>query len=184
VNKAQLAVVIVCLSVIWSCSNHKDLTQTATGDIPTWYDNPPSDNDHLYGVYTASSQDMQLSIDKASVGADQEIAKQLEVKVQGLQKKFEEEIGGGDSSELLQQFTQATRTVVDQNLMGVSIKERKTIQSGDTWRSYVLAEYPIGEANKALLEKLKSQTNLLTQIRSTQTFQELDSAVAKYDSTK
>ena len=41
-----------------------------------------------------------------------EVARQVEVKLQGIQKKFDEEVGAGENSTLLQQFTQATKTVV------------------------------------------------------------------------
>lgn len=168
-----------------ACAPKKDLTTLSSDDIPKWYTHPPADADHLYGEYTAASQDMQLSVDKASTGATNEIAKQIEIKVQGLQKKFEEEVGSGDSSQLLQQFTQATRTVVSQTLSGVRVREQKSIQgSNGVWRTYLLAEYSVADANKAILESVKAKEQLLTRVRSTKTFQELDDEVGKYQSSK
>ena len=90
---------------------------------PDWYLKPPTDPNYLYAVTVAESQDLQLAIDKAKQDARLDLATQIESQVMGLIKKFDEEVGRGENTELLQQFTQVSKTVVDQTLVGVKVKE-------------------------------------------------------------
>lgn len=176
---------LLALSLIAvGCAGNKELTRASSSDIPAWYLTPPSDVNYLYGANTSASQDLQLSVDKATLGANQKLAQQLEVKIQGLQKSFMEEIGAADDSQLLQQFTQVSRAVVSQTLIGARVKEKKTVREGNVWRTYVLAELPVGVANKAFLDRLKAQDALLTRVRATETFKELDAEVSKLESSR
>jgi len=98
-----------------------------------------------------------------------------------MQKKFEEEIGEGENSEYLSQFTQATKTVVSKELKGSQISQKKLVKDGNNWRAYVLAKYPIGAAQKAFLNQISNNNNLHTRFRATEAFAELEKDVYKYD---
>ena len=115
-KKLSSLVVLLVLSVMFiRCGGSQPLPETDKMDMPEWFLTPPEDPSYFYGVATATSKDMQLAIDKATTDARAKIAQQVEIKVQGLQKKFDEEVGTGENSTLLQQFTQATKTVVNQS---------------------------------------------------------------------
>jgi hypothetical protein len=179
-KKLSSLVVLLVLSVMFiRCGGSQPLPETDKMDMPEWFLTPPEDPSYFYGVATATSKDMQLAIDKATTDARAKIAQQVEIKVQGLQKKFDEEVGTGENSTLLQQFTQATKTVVNQSLTGSKVKEKKLFQDGKNWRAYVLVEYPIGAANTALMQQLQKQEELYTRFRSSQTFKELDEEMKK-----
>ena len=180
-----LSFLVTFLSVlIISCGGSKSISSADAGDIPDWYTNVPQDPNYHFASRTASSQDMQLAVDKAATDARAEISRFIEVKLSGLQKKFDEEVGAGENSTLLQQFTQATKTVVSQVLTGSKIKEQKLFKTGNLWRAYVLAEYPIGAANQALMQQLKKNNELYTRFRASQTFEELDKEIQKYEEWK
>jgi len=161
------------------CSSNKDLTKTNEGDIPNWYLTPPQDPNFIFAVNTATSQDMQMAVDKAMTGGRAEVGRQLELKLSDLQKKFAEEVGQNENSTLLSQMTQATKTVVSTTLTGSSLKDKKIYKDGNLWRAYVLVQYPLGPANQALVEQIKKNNELYTRFRASQSFEELDKEVEK-----
>ena len=97
----------------------------------------------------------------------------MEVKLEGLQKKFSEETGTGNDAEvLLQMFTQAEKTVVSTTLNGSRVKYQKQLKDGQLWRAYVLVEYPIGAANTALMQQIKNNDQMYTRFRASESFKE------------
>lgn len=179
-----LCMILFSLLYLGCGSSQKNLSGADTGDIPEWFINTPQDPNYIFGAATGTSQDMQLAINKAEVEGRANIGRTLELKMNSLQKKFEEEVGAAENSTLLQQFTQATKAVVSITLSGSSIKEKKLIQDGNIWRAYVLIQYPLGEANQTLLSQIKKNEEMYTRFRSTQAFDELDKEVQKYDEFK
>jgi hypothetical protein len=165
-------------------SSQTVLPKTDVGDMPEWFTTPPSDPDFLFGAKTETSTDMQMAVDKATTAARADISRQLEVKMQGLEKQFKEEVGTGDNTTFLGQFTQATKSVTSQTLTGSKVKQNKILKDGNKFRAYVLVEYPIGAANKALMEKIKQNQELYTRFRAGQAFEDLDKSVKEYEASK
>lgn len=170
--------------MVMGCSSQKPLQNTDTGDIPGWFINVPKDPNFIYAAKTSTSQDLQLAFDKATTDARVEIGRQVELKVEGLQKRFQEETANNIDAQLLDQFTQANKTVVATSLSGSRVSKQVQIKDGDQWRAYVLVEYPIGAANDAFLQQIKRNEQLYTRLRATQTFKELDEEVKKMDEAK
>ncbi len=170
------------LAVLFTaCGGSKSLSSADTGDIPEWYLTTPTANNYIYEAASSTSRDMDLAISKASTEARAKIARTLKAKVNSMQKKFEEEIGEGENSEYLAQFTQATKIIVSQEMSGSQITKKKLVKDGKIWRAYVLAKYPIGSAQKAFLNKISSNNNLYTRVRATEAFKELENDVYKYE---
>jgi hypothetical protein len=127
---------------------------------------------------------MQLAIDKATTDARAEIGRTINLKLENLQKKFDEEVGVRENSTILQQFTQATKIVVSESLSGSQVKQKEISKDGEIWRAYVLVQYPIGAANDAFVQQIKKQEELYTRFRSSETFKELEDEVKKYEEWK
>lgn len=153
-------------------------------DVPDWYTNPPSDPNYLFAPATATSKDMQLAVDKAVTDGRAEIARQTEVKLKGLQKKFAEEVGVGDNATILEQMTEATKTVVSTVLSGSKSEKQQIFENGGIYRAYVLVQYPVGAANEAFLNQVKKKEELYTRFRSSQAYKELDKEVEAYEKYK
>ena len=183
-NSILSTLVLLSLFVLVNCSSNKDLSQTEAGDIPEWFFTLPEDPNYVFAAKTATSQDMQLAIDKATTDARAEIGRTIELKLEGLQKSFDEEVGVRENATLLSQYTQATKTVVSTSLSGSKVKDKEFFKDGEIWRSYVLVEYPIGEANDAFVKQIKKQEELYTRFRSSETFKELEDEVTKYEEWK
>lgn len=181
--KLFLLATVVSLVLI-GCGGSEPLQKTDTGDVPDWFLSPPNDPNYLHAVNTSTSKDMQTAVDKATQAARTEVGRQVETKIQGLQKRFTEETGIGDDAQLLDQFTQASKTVVSTSLSGSKEKQKKIVKDGNNWRAYVLIEYPLGAAQEALLGQIKKNEQLYTRFRAGQTYKELDDEVQKYEQSK
>lgn len=147
--------------------------------IPDWFLQLPDDPDYLFATATMTSRDMQIAVDKATTSARTELSKQLETKFSNLTKLFQEEVGAGESSELLQQFTSATKAVTSQTISGSKIDKKDVQSESGVYRIYVLMSLPIGTANQMLMDKIKANQNLYTRFRATKAFEELDKELKK-----
>jgi hypothetical protein len=183
--KKWLLFVLPVLGVaIIGCGGSKPLQSADTGNIPDWYTNVPQDPNYLYAPNSESSQDMQLAVDKATAAARADIGRQLQVKIEGLQKRFTEETGTGTDAQLLQSFTDAEKTVVSETLNGSKAKNQKIVKDGGLWRAYVLVQYPLGAANETLMQQIKNNNQMYTRFQATQTYKELQDEVDKYEKSK
>jgi len=180
----SLSLLLLLAIFIMGCGGSKPLVQTKASSIPEWFSNTPQDPNFLYAARTATSRDLGLAIDKAVTNARAEIARQYEVKVTGLTKSFQEEIGSSEDSEINELFTQTVKTVVSTTLMGSRASKTTHVRDGNNYRAYVLVEYPIGAANQAFITALKANQNMYTRFRASEAFKEMDEEVQKYEEWK
>ena len=143
-------------------------------NIPDFFLNSPNDPSFLFSATTANSRDLQMAVNKAKTAGRVDLAKQMEVKMNNLTKNFQEEVGEGDASELLQQFTSATKSVTSQTLNGSRVDQQEVLAENGIYRAYVLMSLPIGEANRQLMAKIQENKNLYTRFRATKGFEDLD----------
>jgi hypothetical protein len=147
-------------------------------EVPEWYTSPPEDPNHVFSAQSATSQKMQVAIDKAMTSGRAELATSLETQVEAMNKSFTEEIG----DEMRQQFVQTQRTVTSRVLRGTSAAEREVIREGEgTYRAFVLMDMPIGKAAKELMSKVKQNDEMYTRFRSSQAFEEMEEAIEEYE---
>ena len=182
-NILSILIIIFNLFILVNCSSTTSLSSSA-GKVPDWYLNHPDDANYFFALTTAESQDMQLAVDKATIDARAEIARQVDIKLMGLQKKFDEVVGVSNNSTLLQMTTQATKTVVSITLTGSKITKKDVFKEGELYRAYVLVQYPIGAASEALAQQIKNREELYTRYRATQAFKDLEDEVKKYEEWK
>jgi hypothetical protein len=174
----------VALCLAGCGGGQQSMQATSSGDIPDWFSNPPQDPNFLFEAATATSQDLQMAVDKAVLAGRTGIGRQVELKLNGMQKSFAEETGTADNAQLLQQFTSATKSIVSTSLSGSRVKFQKQVKDGNMWRAYSLVEYPVGEANAALVQAIKKNNEMYTRFRASQSFEELDKEVQKYEDSK
>lgn len=184
IPSVTMLVALIALVLIGCGGGPKSLQSASECDIPDWYSKVPQDPNYLFAARTATSQDMQLALDKATTDGRAELGRQTELRIQGLQKRFDEEVGVNADAQLMSQFTQANKTVVSTTLSGTRVKSHELCKDGNLWRAYVLVEYPIGAANEALLQQIKKNNEMYTRFRSSQTLKELDNEVKKYEEWK
>jgi hypothetical protein len=181
-----LLTVITVLAV--GCGGSKTKQVAATDDaidnIPEWFKNPPVDPNYVYGRGTHASKDMQIALDNASESGRHEVAKTLEDKFTGMTKKFQEEVGLASDAEILKQFTNATKSVVSQVMIGCKSHKNEILNENGVFRVFTLMELPLGEANLALYNQTKANQNMYTRFRATEAWKELENEVEKYEAWK
>lgn len=178
--RGNLAGLVLSLALVfWGCGPSKvNLTPSPTEktieSVPAWILSPPNEPGYLYAGATATSQDMQMAMDKAKTSAQADLAQQMETRMENLTKRFQEETGVAGDSQLLSQFGTATKAISKQTLVGTRVKEQKLLPEKNIYRSYVLMVLPLGDANQLLMNQLKTNEALYTRFRATQAFEELD----------
>ncbi len=189
--KSKLFLLNLAISILMliSCGSQKELTkgdtQAASGSVaPIWFETPPQSADTLFAPATATSKDLQMAINKAKQQGRADIGSQLEIRLQGLNKQFQEEVGVGEESDLAAQTTVVIKEVVSQTLNGCKAKYQKTNKEGSIWTAYVLMYYPIGAANAQFLGSLKNQKILNQRVQASEAFKELEAEVQKYEQEK
>lgn len=188
-NLRRLALLTLALAGVACSRGPRSTTLTPPSsretirNLPSWYLKPPSDKNYLLGAATAVSRDLQLAINKAEAEGRNQLAQQLEVRYGALNKRFVEEVGR-EGSQLLDQYTQAYKSVVSQTLYGSRSRQQSVRPEADMYRAVVLMELPVGEMSKKLLEQIRAQEQLYTRFRASEVFKELDAEVQRYDAWK
>lgn len=167
------------LLIAGACGSSKNSSITNVV-VPDWYLNIPVDEDYFFGVGNTTSRDMSLAVNKSVMDARAQIAQQVEIKMSGVQRRFQEEVGLGENSELLDQFTSAYKAIVDETLVGSRTRNQEIRQEGITYRAYVLVEMPVGAASEAMMQRLRENENLYTRFRATEAFRDLERELEAY----
>jgi hypothetical protein len=179
---------LVLLTVACGAPKSFDLAPAAARKTiekaPGWMLKVPTDADYLTASATATSRDFQVSIDKARGLAQVDLAQQLGSRLTNLTRQFQEETGMASDSELLTQFSSATKAIANETLVGAHVVERQVVPEGHVYRAYVLMRLPIGRANELLTQKLRSSEALYTRFRATQAYAELDAELQRYEARR
>ena len=181
---------ILMLVIFIGCASKKgpDLSPNASwktiGNMPEWFINPPKKEGFRYNASTATSQDMQMALDKARTSAATTLAGLVESEWNGLVKRAQEETGLGPDSDIIDQFSNTQEQIISKRLNDISISEQ-TVQDertdkGRIYRAYVLVEFNEGAANERLLAQIKANEKIYTAIRASELLDEMEEKVAKY----
>jgi hypothetical protein len=151
---------------------------------PAWAVQPPAPEPGvLFGVGTATSASRQTAISRAQIGARLQIAQQIKVRVESMQERIRQEVTGPECGDLVEEFTEVTKSFVDETLVGTKVREQVIQPRGDGARVYVLMELPQGVVAKAVVDKVAAKTELFAAVRKTQLFAELESEIQKMAET-
>ncbi len=191
VRLIQLFIIIIAGAMAFNCAGSRkgpdlspDPTRKTIKDAPDWYLNRPVKEGFRYEAATATSQDMQLAIDKARTSAATTLAGLVTSEWNGLVKRAQEETGLGADSRIIDQFSQTQEQIISTELKDIRvvktvIQEEKT-DVGKIYRGYVLVEFDETAAHKRLLQKIKENEELYTIMRSTELFDEMERKVEEY----
>ena len=152
---------------------------------PGWYLNPP--NDPAYYVASAQHESVKerLAVTKAKEYCVADISRQIEVRVSNMRKQFEEEIGSGDSGEILESFTNVTKTVSKTTLRGIRTEQVETMENKNgSFTAYVLMLLPKAALAKEMENEAKKQEILYNRFRASQAYDELQKEMEEYDKSQ
>ena len=157
-------------------------------NLPDWYMNTPVKDGYQYSAAEATSQSMQLAVDKARVAAVSNLSQMIKSEWNGYTKRVQEETGMGSDSKLLDQFSTTQENVISNQLENVIVKE-KEIQvenSGGTriYRTFVLVELDENAAQDKLLAQIKADQQLYDAIKASELIDEMEQKVEAYRQRK
>ena len=157
-------------------------------NLPDWYMNTPIKDGYQYSAAEATSQSMQLAVDKARVAAVSNLSQMIKSEWNGYTKRVQEETGMGSDSKLLDQFSTTQENVISNQLNNVRVKE-KEIQVENSagtriYRAFVLAEFDENAAQAKLLAQIKADQQLYDAIKASELIDEMEQKVEAYRQRK
>ena len=189
-NCYKVFLILFSMFFIFNCGGNKgpdlspEVSRKTLKNAPKWFMDTPEKEGYKYTTASATSQDMQLAVNKARLDAAQTLAGQVSSEMNGLVKRAQEETGLGADSDLIDQFSQTQEQVITTSLKDWKVSEKEIQEersnNQNIYRAYVLIEWDEGAANKRLLQKIKEDEKLYTLMRSTELFEEMDEKVEKY----
>lgn len=152
-----------------------DAVKASVSDLPSWFTSPPTDEFSIYAPGTAASADLQFAEDKAVLGAKRALADRINSKLSSKMKEFLSESGAGEDTQVQAESERVTSNLITEvNLSGYNITEKKFVPAGTQYRAYVLLQYPLGQANRILVDQIHKDNILQGKLRASKAFQELE----------
>ena len=146
--------------------------------IPEWYLTPPKQDNSIFATGTSAAPDLQLAMDIAVLSAKTTLADRINGRVRSQTKSFISRIGTDVDAAVLQEVEKATKNIIaDVDVAGYRVEKSTVVVNGNQYRAYVMLEYSDSEANKILMNRLRKDRVVLSKIRSTAAYKELDEAV-------
>ena len=152
-----------------------DAVKSAVDDLPSWFTVPPTDENSIYAPGTATSSDLQFAEDKAILAAKRTLADRITTKLSNKMKEFISESGTGENTQVLADSERVTINLITEvNLSGYLVTEKKYVPTGTQYRVYVLVQYPLGSANRMLVDQVKQNTLLEGKLQASKAYQDLE----------
>ncbi len=143
--------------------------------MPTWFLNPPADNEEfLYEIAEVTMSRRSSARQSAVIQGRTALSAKLGVKVEALQKLFEEEVTNGNESVYSAAFTSASQNVISQDLRAASVDEQAYVPTATgQFTAYVLLKLPIGDAREIIDNALSQDEELYIRFKESRAFEEL-----------
>jgi hypothetical protein len=153
-------------------------------NIPDWYLKPPPKEGYRYETGSATSQDLQLAVNKATLDAASRLAATIESEMEGYTKRVQEETGLGGNSDILDTYSQTQAQIIATSLQDYKVVEKEILEeksnNQNIFRSYILLEWDEGAANKKLLDQIQADKKLYDAIRASDLMNEMEEKVEAY----
>ena len=167
-KKLCVCVFLGALVVFQGCTNRL---------APKWYKKLPENPKTLTVKFRAESDALQLAIKFAETGARRQLTELVGQQIRYLRTELEKEIKLNEQQDLLDFFNKRVKAVVSANLFKIKVKKQHTVNQEGKWHTFIIMEYPLAEANKALVDEFKRNTEMYQQIHQAQAFIALEKQI-------
>jgi len=130
------------------------------------------------------SKRRDIAKEKARTAAQGKLAEIFDTKVQGMKKRFVEEVGGNKESEINEAFSSVTKTLTSQVLKGAVVKDSKITKNSKTGQYMVGTVVAITPktVNMSVMDELqKSKPQIYQRFRASQAYKELKGEMEAYE---
>lgn len=132
-------------------------------------------------VGTGSSKRESGARDKAQNDGNTKLGRALEVKVKSYEKRFFEEIGTADDSEINEAFNQVSEQLSKQVLNGILPREEKMTKGEGIYKAYVLMVIDPKTFMQSFQDQMKKQKVMYTKYRQSEMSREMEEKIKGYD---
>jgi len=159
------------------------MSMTGCGKSPRLFE-IPEDPNYLWASKTATSRTAEVALDKATETARLELVSQMQIKIEGMFKRFYEEIGVGEDAEMLDYAQRVSRSVVSEVLKDSRVVRQDYVKEGMSYRAFVLATVSSGQMYEELDKKLQEKEQTYTRFKATEAFKDLEQEIERYEKFK
>ena len=148
--------------------------------VPDWCTQMPTSDLSIYACGIGNSSNLNMSNSKALLDGKSKLASQIRNEISAKMTSFLEDLSNGDDEQI-----QARSQIVINSVTGaVQVAGFKEIKSefqniGSKFQTYVLLEYPVGEANRILYNQIKKDNLLSAQEAADSALKELEAEINK-----
>ena len=158
----------------------EDKVADTVDDIPDWCLNVPMSDFALAACGTGESANMNMARNRAILDAKRQLADSIDSEISSRMEDFLKSTGMGSNEQGKQASEIVTKnTTIQAKLIGYKQTKTKAFSRGNKYQFFVLLEYPIGQANQALLNKIKQDEVLSTQKDADKAMAELEAEINK-----
>jgi len=152
-----------------------DAVKDSVSEMPSWFTTPPVDEFSIYAPGTSTSADLQFAEDKAILSAKRALADRVNSKLSSKMKEFLAESGSGENAQVTAESERVTSNLITEvNMAGYNVTQKKFLPAGTQYRAYVLLQYPLGNANRMLVDQVNKNSVLQGKLHASKAFQELE----------
>lgn len=146
--------------------------------VPDWYLKPPSDDLALLAPGTAMSVDLQFAVDKAVLVAKRMVADRVSGKLSSDLKDYLSETGALRNPVVVARSERVIKDViVEIDLAGYDVMKQTVQAEGGLYRAFALVRYPIGDANRSLVDRIRRDSELDAKLQASKAFKDLEADV-------
>ncbi len=146
--------------------------------VPDWCTQMPESELSIYACGIGNSSNLNMSNSRALLDGKAKLANQISNQVTSRMTDFLEDLGGNNDD----QVRQASERIIKSVSKETEISGYKEIKSefqniGSKFQTYILLQYPIGEANQKLYNRIKEDDILSNQEAVDAALEELEAEI-------
>ena len=157
--------------------------EIAVSQVPDWYKEMPEEDNAIFTVGSATTPDLQLSVDIATLNGKVVLADRINGKLKAMTKTWIAKFGQDDvNSRILTEIEKVAKNVIASvDVSGYNPVKIDVFPSGTQYRAFVLLKYSDTEASKIILNRLRKDRMVYSRLRSTEAWKELEREVEKQE---
>jgi len=176
-NKFSVLFAVVMAAALTGCASQSQ-PAAARMNAPEWVDELPPE-DAFWGIGIAKLQNESLGLETATTRAQRDVARQLNVLVQGMLNDYAREAGTLNNSTSIQFIENVGRNIVNANLSGATPNARKRMPDGTWW---VRVSIKKAAAQKAITDVINNEAASYAEFKANDALKRLDSVLANTQS--
>lgn len=134
-------------------------------------------------VGQGQSKREDIAREKAQTDGRAKLALGLESKTQVLQKKFTEEIGSNEDTEINEAFSSVQKTMASTVLQGAFPEEERMVEKDGIITIYVLMAIDPATFNKSFMDEMKNKPKVYERFRASQAYDDLKTEMDAYEAS-